>query len=45
MNDGPDDDDRRIVQEMIGRSGAPSSMRRAKLVETACTQLTTTIFA
>ncbi len=39
MNDSASEEDRRIVQEIAGRFGPASFMRRARLVETSWAQL------
>jgi hypothetical protein len=39
MSNSASDEDRRIVQEIAGRFGAPAFVRRARLVETSWTQL------
>jgi hypothetical protein len=38
MHDSTSDEDRRVLQEMVGRAG-PAFIRRAKLVETTWTQV------
>jgi hypothetical protein len=35
MHDSTSEEDRRVLQEMVGRSGSPAFIRRAKLVETS----------
>lgn len=39
MNDTGSEEDRKILQEMVGRFGAPAFVRRGKLVETTWTHL------
>lgn len=39
MIDSASEEDRRILQEMVGRSGSPAFIRRAKLVETTWTDV------